>query len=282
MAVIAPVRDGVSIGGTSAKRPRNAPHGHIYYDETLRKPLVWNANWKIWTGADYYDGDAGEKVLFTDFQNGLPSFLTVTQGSDDLTAEAHINSAIGEYSMTSGNADGAVTVDGVVMDAALAWEGEEGGGIEARCGLKIDSIANAAFYFGFHDRLASSAIESPFALGGSNAITSTATDGCGFLFDTGADTDEIWCLGVSNDTDSVDSATSGIAPVAGTYLDLMVRLIGTTAKYYINDALVKTLTGASRATIDLTPCILVDGRTTASKVLTIDYLLVKPVNYPVI
>jgi hypothetical protein len=219
-------------------------------------------------------------VLFTDFRHGLPSFLTVTEGSDDVTAQAHVPSDIGEYRLTSGDANGAVTADGVVMDAALAWEGDESGGIEVRAKIKLSAITSAYFYFGLTDILGASAIEAPIVIGGSNALTTPATDAVGFVFDTDADTDQIWCAGVANNVDAVGSVASGLAPVADTYRDLRLRLVDSTATFWIDGTQVASFASACRATIDLTPQIMVDTRTTAARSLTIDYLLVKPVNYP--
>ena len=97
------------------------------------------------------------------------------------------------------------------------------------------------------------------------------------MFDTRMAIDNIWLVGVANNTDATAQNT-GIAPVADTYIRLAVEVSATgVATFYINGKAVGTkMSGAVTPTVLLTPTIaatsLVD---TVSRNVTVDYIEVE-------
>jgi hypothetical protein len=107
-----------------------------------------------------------------------------------------------------------------------------------------------------------------------NTITTNATDGVGFFFDTSMTADTWWLAGVANDVDATHQNT-GYAPVADTYETFRIEL-GTdgSAHFYRNGVLVGTkMTGAVTATVALTPVIAGFNRDTSNTpTITADYV----------
>lgn len=173
-----------------------------------------------------------------------------------------------------GDTTASMAVSGVQLDSGLDWKPNQGGlTFEAR--VKTGIITNIAIYVGFTDQVA--ALEMPINSAASvNTITTNATDGCGFMFDTSMSTDNWWLVGVANNTDATHQDT-GYAPVADTYETLRIELdTSGNAVFFRNGVIVGTkMTGAATATVALTPVIAAFNRTTANgatTIVTADYI----------
>ena len=199
----------------------------------------------------------------------------LNSGSDAEAIDSAINAdAYGVARMTTGDADGTMAADGTQMVSHIKVVPNQGG-VEVEARLKINTaVTDVSVNFGLTDV---TTLEEPFEIGGSDAITSNATDACCFVYDTGADTDEWFACAVDSDTDDTDSATTGVAPVADTYqvLKIAVSADGNTINFYIDGTLVNTLeNGGVSPDADLYATITACSTTTTSKTVDVDYIKV--------
>ena len=175
---------------------------------------------------------------------------------------------------TIGDSTASMAVSGVQLDQGLSWKANMGELVfEAR--VKMSAIADISVFIGLTDQIA--ALEMPIhSAASANTITTNATDGCGFFFDTSMTADTWWVAGVANDVDATHQ-NSGLAPVADTYAVFRIEVTSTGgASFYYNGTLVGTaMTGAVTATVALTPVIAGFNRTTTgTPTLTVDYVYV--------
>ena len=205
----------------------------------------------------------------------LSNYWGTQTGTDGAAAVAIDNTAVqGTVILTTGQ-DAAATMaaNGVLIDSGLSWRANAYG-LTMEVRLKVDSVANVALYFGFTDQ--NSALEMPFTLGGSDALTSNASNGVGVLYDTAADTDDWWLVGVDGDSDATKQDV-GDAPDANTYETWVILLSNTgNAEFYRDGAYVGSqMTDAVDPTASLTPVVAAFSRTNASKVVTVDFIRVQ-------
>lgn len=212
--------------------------------------------------------------MLEDFDGAtIPVRFAVTKGSDGATVNfANVADTSGRATATTGaGAGGTMAVNGVQLHTALNWKANQGNVIfEAR--VKISAITNIAVFVGLTDQVA--ALEMPVNSAGSlDTITTTATDACGFMFDTAMTTDDIWLVGVANDVDAA-LQDSALAFVADTYRIFRIELTTAgVATFFIDGAQIgAAMSDATRATIALTPVVAAFTRTAASATISIDYM----------
>lgn len=223
------------------------------------------------------------KARFELFDDFLYQTLTeadtpwiLNNGTDTTGTDAVVSAdECGKLVLTSGDAGSGLAADGCQAVGSIPVQADSGGLVfETR--LHINSaIANAVVLAGLTD---STSLEATAAVGGSDAITTTLSNGCLFIYDVGADTDEWFAVGVDGDTDATGNGTTGTAPVADTYQTLRIEIDadGEGAKFFIDGDLVKTLTAAATsATTNLYPFVMVGTATTAQKSIDVDYILVQ-------
>lgn len=218
--------------------------------------------------------DMGDTVhWFDDFLgDALDARYDVNSGGDAQALDPVISAAVGGVvRLTSGDAGTGVAADGSALAMELNWKANQGGVVlEAR--VKLSAITNVIVNVGFTDVKPSGTLELPFEVGGSDALTSTATDAVAFVFDTGADTDEWFAAGVADDVDASHVAL-GVAPAAGTYQTLRIELSDAgAADFFINDQHYATVAAAVTATVALTPILIICADTTTSVLLDVDTL----------
>lgn len=206
-------------------------------------------------------------AIFDDFLGPtLRTEWAVTKGSDGGAANFAPSAALCGMAraVTGAGAGASMAVNGVQLNGALNWQANQGD-LVVQARVKIQTIANIAFYFGLTDQTA--ALEDPITgAGGGDGITTNATDAVGFLYDTTMTTKHWWLVGVANDVDAAPQDSGG-APVANTYdvLRIEVRIDGS-AYFYRNGLLVgNVMAGACRPTIPLTPVIAAFSRSAASQ-----------------
>lgn len=213
--------------------------------------------------------------VFDDFLGDVVADQWNTQvGNDTLPPSATINVAQhGTVRLLTGNDAGAShAANGVQFEGRLSWKASNKNlSFEAR--VKADAITSLALFLGFTDQTA--ALEFPFTLGGSDALTSNATDAVGFLFDTAADTDKWFLVGVANNVDATKQNT-GYAPVVDTYETLRVDVDANgTATFYRNNVQVGVpMKSAVTPSVALVPVIAAFSRTTTSRNIDVDYVSV--------
>lgn len=174
---------------------------------------------------------------------------------------------------TGADAGGTMALNGCQLQGALNWSANQGGlVIEGR--LLMSAITNVAVFFGFTDQV--SALEMPFTLAAGDVLTSNATDAVGVLFDTGADTDNWWAVGVAADVDATKQNLA-VAPVAATmeYWRIEITTAGV-ATFYRNGSLVgSAMTAALTASAQLTPVVVAFSRGAASRTIDVDFINVQ-------
>lgn len=174
---------------------------------------------------------------------------------------------------TGDDAAATMTVNGVQLQSQLNWRANKGGLVwEGR--VTISAITSVALFVGLTDQRA--ALEMPFTLGAGDALTSNATDAVGVLFDTAADTDNWWLVGVKADVDAAKQ-NSALAPVASTFETWRIEVTATgDASFYRNGVLVgAVMPNAVTASVGLTPVVAVFSRTNASRNADVDEILVQ-------
>lgn len=189
-------------------------------------------------------------------------------GSDPQAADPVI--AANALSMVTGDAGTGVAADG---SQAIGATGYTLSGsttyVEAR--VKLSAITNVALFVGLTDQKA--ALEIPIESAASaDTITTNATDGVGFMFDTAMSTDNWWLVGVNNDVDETKQNV-GSAPTADTYVTLRLELNTSGDCVFKMDGVVvgSTMTTACRTGVTLYPTICAAARSTASRTITADY-----------
>ena len=219
--------------------------------------------------------NVSKAVLFDDFLGDvIEDGWSAAKGSDGqaIIATIQASTASGAVRLTSGDT---VTVAESCssLTHGLNWKAGNGGLVMQVKFTPVTSVANVAYFVGFTDTLATTTLEEPFTLSGTT-FTSNATDAVGFVFDTAATTDVWYGIGVKADVDT--AAVTCTAPVADTAYTLKIVVDETgVASFYINDVLQGSVAAAVTTTVALTPCVEVMARTTTSKAVDIDYVLVE-------
>ena len=229
--------------------------------------------------------DPSQKVtLFDDFVTTTfdTNIWTDGEGSDDVALGPVIvaNDLNGSFLAVSGDADnasGAVDTSGTTS-SELNWQADSGGLVmEAR--VKINNIANSAIFVGFTDKTqADGGMEAPIEASGSgNVITAEAADAAGIIFDTNFATDPTFFhLGAVNNTSVLAIVVGTVVPVNATYITLRVTLTAAgIVEGFVNGTSIGTIASAITVADPVTPCVVVRGRTTAVRNLTVDYIWVQ-------
>lgn len=216
---------------------------------------------------------AQRSVEFDDFLGTtISTRWGVNKGSDGGAANFAVNvAADGTIRATTGAGAGATyAVNGVQVNGALNWKAANGN-LVFEASVKVSAITTMALFVGLTDQ--TSALEMPATLGASDTLTTNFTDGCGFLFDTGADTDHIFLVGVANDVDATKQSLA-IDPSTTAFVRYRIELTTAgVASFYVNGTQVGTaMTGATTASIALTPAICAFTRAAGSITVDADYV----------
>jgi hypothetical protein len=213
-------------------------------------------------------------ALFDDFLGDLLADEWNAVESDSDAAQAVLAGGIGGVlRLTSGNddANGTQATDASGVTSYLNWQALNGG-LRMQARIKVSRITDAYIFVGFTDVIT---VELPvISAASANTLTTNASDGCGFMFDTNMDADNWWLVGVAANTDATAQNT-GVAPVADDYETLAIEITSAgVATFYRNGAAIGTaMTGAVTPATDLTPCVYVSNADGTSAVtLDIDYI----------
>lgn len=214
----------------------------------------------------------------------ISSQWQLRHGSDGGVVDFAHSSALGGMArgVTGAGAGADYATNGVQLDdGMLNWEADKGS-LVYEAAVKVSAITTMAIYLGFTDQV--SALEMPFTLGAGDALTSNCSDGCGFLFDTGADTDSFWLVGVANDVDATKQNISDVPSTTAFHRYRVEVDSSGNASFYIDGDQVGTrpvsgqnynLANATRATIPLTPIIAAFTRAAGSVNVDADWLWVQ-------
>ena len=211
--------------------------------------------------------------FFGDTVNG--DFWNLYSGTDAQATNPTINTNLidGIASLQYGDdAAGDMAANGSELVGARQWRINEGT-LRFEAAIYVPFPTDICVYAGFTDNSAS--LEMPFTLGPSDVLTSNATDAVGFLYDTAATTDNIWCVGVANNVDA-SKKNSGLDFSTTTRVLRIEIDSSANANFYIDGSKVNTtvMQDAVSSSINLAPCIAVFSRTTATSIIACDYVRV--------
>ena len=157
------------------------------------------------------------------------------------------------------------------------------GGLVFRTRVKsVSAITARALFIGFTDTVSQ---ENPIEIGASDAVTSSATDAVGFVFDTDATTDKWFVAGVKADVDTGLTAVKldnvQQAPVADEWQEFVVEINAKgdavfsfgrnldEGKYGVRE--VARIESCVTPGTLLTPIVLIETRASAAKSAYVDY-----------
>ena len=216
--------------------------------------------------------------VFDDFlyRNGFTVENTpwaITEGTDTTTIDADINAQEnGVIRLTTGDTDGTLAKDGVVVACATPMQADSGNLVfETRLHINT-AITNCSCVAGFTD---TSGLEEAFTIA-AGTITRVADDAAVFVYDDGATTKEWYMCAVDDQAVDAGNAALGTGPTADTYQILRIEVSsdGNTIRFYIDGALAGTLSGSNGvdASTDLYASVVFNTTTNASKTLDVDYI----------
>ena len=171
-------------------------------------------------------------------------------------------------------ATGTTAGNRVGVSGEVIWEAENGGSLIFETRIKSSSAITLRSYFvGFTDI---KTIENPIEQSGTS-ITYSASDAVGFSYDTDADNDTWYCVGVKGDT-AATAVNSGVAPAAaGT--DQTLRVVLNTdgdATFWIDGKEEARIDNCVTVGTKLCPVVMVENRTsTAARTVDFDYIYVE-------
>jgi hypothetical protein len=216
--------------------------------------------------------------LFDDFLgNTLRPEWRGAAGSDaQAVAPAIFSSLNGECRLVTGDDAGAtMALNGSQLSSVTQWRAQDGG-LSIEISIQLSAITNVAVFVGLTDQV--SALEMPFTLAAGDALTSNATDAVGVLFDTAADTDNWWFVGVKADVDATKE-NSGYAPVAGAFPPERWRIdIDTSgaATFFRNGSKKGTkMNNAVSNNVLLTPVVAAFSRGAASRNIDVGHIFIE-------
>jgi len=185
-----------------------------------------------------------------------------------------VSEAYGYVQLQTGTAvSAAIGDDGSQLVSHVPFQAQKGNLVfETR--LHIDTaVTTVSVNAGLTD---ATGLEEPFSIGGSDAVTSTASDGACFVYDTGADTDGWFGLAVKGDTDDKGCGTLAVKPTAGTdqVLRMEINSTGGTIKFFVDGALARTMTTGTgvTASTNLYPTVTANTEDGTQRTVDVDYV----------
>lgn len=217
------------------------------------------------TAVTWMDDFLGDTVL---------AQYTELNGADGQAVQAIQEEQFGVYQITSGDVGDTDVNDLEALYLSLEWQADQGSLIfETRLHLDAD-VTNTQICIGFTDDV--STAEIAFTIAGSDVVTAVAEDAVMFCFDTRADTDQWFALGVANTTKATGNGATGVVPTANIYQTFRIEIDdgGADCRFYIDSALVGTLTANCVTNTDLLApgFVIGNARTANSKTVDADYI----------
>lgn len=262
----------VDRAGPFSGRPKKAFDGAMYFARDLGLLLVFDGLTRSWYRADGRTLYVASQKYLSDRFTGpaLASAYTVNSGTDTDPADSpaiDTDDADGGILGNTGDAGVNVAGDGSAITGPLDWEMEEAASNSATvfvAEFMIEDITTVEFFLGLSDALAST-LEMPFHFTDGTTIGSVADNACGFLFDTGADTDTIRLVGTAGTTDAT-AVDSGEAPTAATYHTYVMVVTPTgEATYFFDGTHIGTVEDAIAVGTNACPIIVVNSTTTTAR-----------------
>ena len=210
--------------------------------------------------------------LIGDFTIGGQGSEVADSGIPTLNSDAL--GGVGEFTTTD-EVDHCLAVGTPIMfDVALM------GPIIAEARVRFGDLDTKEVFFGFSDiDIDTVSIETNICHGASTTITLTASDLVGFLLSAELTDDEDWHTVYNGGTSSGVTASGSLDAdddaVAGEWQVLKMEIFPNgTVSFYIDEALIRTVTGAVSTSVDLSCVLAVEAKTAANESLDVDYMMV--------
>ena len=228
----------------------------------------------------FEDFFAEDPVSNTATDRALGNFTVAGQGSEDTDSgipllQADAISGVGVMTTTKEDNHTILVGTPIAFDVGLM------GTIVAETRVRFVDLDTKEVFFGFTDIDPSTlSIETDVMTGGTETLTLTASDICGFFLSAELTDDEDWHTvynggTTSGETDSTALDSSDDA-VAGEWQVLRLELFPNgTVSYYIDGVLIRTVAGAVSTSVDLSLILALDAKTAAIEIMHVDYLSVE-------
>jgi hypothetical protein len=154
------------------------------------------------------------------------------------------------------------------------------GPIIAEARVRFGDLDTKEVFFGFTDiDINTVSVQTDICHGASTTVTLTASDICGFLLSAELTDDEDWHTVYNGGTSSGVTASGSLDAdddaVAGEWQVLKMEIFPNgTVSFYIDEALIRTVTGAVSTSVDLNCMLALEAKTAAIETLDVDYLMV--------
>jgi len=181
----------------------------------------------------------------------------------------------GQVVLTSANvADG----DAIYCTTETCFKPSVNAPMAVECRLEMAALTARVVFVGFTGTMIDA--QTDLLQGTTSTIAYTETNLVGFLYDVGLTTDVEWHMVHSGGaTTAVTDGlllNSGVTPVAGEMNILRVEVDNNgTARWYIDEVLLKTLEGAVSTTAVFAGCVGAIATSAASATATVDYIAVE-------
>jgi hypothetical protein len=106
-------------------------------------------------------------------------------------------------------------------------------------------------------------------------ITTNMSNGCVVVYDSGAAVDDLYYIGVADNTDATGNGLTTGTPGVNQWLTYRIEIAsdGSTARFYLNNVLVKTLTAnAVNPSVNLYATVLLAERSASVRECDVDYI----------
>ena len=196
--------------------------------------------------------------------------------SDSVCGVAAVEDGLnGQILLTSSdNAD----ADAMYVTTEVCFKPSVNGTMVLETRLEMAALTARAIFVGFVGTMADA--QSDLVAGSTSTITYTETNLVGFLYDVGLTTDVEWHMVHSGgSTTAVTDGlllNSGVTPVINTMNILRIEVDNNgTARWYIDEELLKTLEGAISTTAVFAGCVGAIATAATSATVTVDYIAVE-------
>lgn len=234
------------------------------------------ANSKIRLFYDFFGEDA---IANTAELRNLGPFSVGGQGSAEVDAGVPTIAGIlsGAGRITTTNEDNHTTLVGTQAGFDVGLMGT----IVLETRVQLENLDTKEVFIGFSDIAPETlSIEGDVVHGATATVTLTASDLVGFLLSSELTDDEDWHAVYNGGTTTGETDSTALDlnddAVAGEWQILRLELTSNgTARWYIDEKLLKTVEGAVSTTTNLALCVGVEAKGAAIETLDVDYISVK-------
>ena len=220
----------------------------------------------------------GILTTFDDFEGStLKSRWNIFSGTDGAATDPRIPTTLLEDGqcelITGADAGGTMALNGSqILDDLIYKVNTTNGSAEnliLDCVIEVDNTSDICFFVGFTDLVG---LEMPIEMAAGDVMVSNASNACGVVYDTAADTNDYFVVGVKNNID-VTAVDLFENPTASQQENIKIRVDNSGDVEVIINNTSEIVNNAVDTSTMLVPTIAVFSRNTTSKTLLCDYIL---------